>query len=117
MELKGTVISVLELQSGQGKNGEWKKQEYVIEYNIESDYPKKMLFNLWGDKIAESNIQVGQEIKVVFDIDCREYNGRWYNDVKAWKIEQLGAQENNQKAENKSSFEQPSGESTDDLPF
>jgi hypothetical protein len=87
MEIKGKILHVLPLQTGQGKNGEWKKQDYVLEYNRDSQYPKKMMFNLWGDKIDQSAIKEGQDVKVDFDIDCREYNGRWYNDIRAWRVE------------------------------
>ena len=88
MEIKGVVIAVLPVQTGEGRNGAWKKQEYVIEHDHSSQYPRKMMFNLWGDKIDQFNIQQGQSLNVSFDIDCREYNGRWYNDIRAWKIEQ-----------------------------
>ena len=87
MEFSGKVIAVLPLQSGQGRNGEWKKQEYVIENH--DQYPKKVCFNLWGDKIDQFAIQAGEELAVSFDIDCREYNGRWYNDIRAWKVDRV----------------------------
>ena len=87
MEVKGVVTTVLPVQTGEGKNGTWKKQDYVIEYDQSSQYPRKMLFNLWGDKIDQYNIQEGQTVRVSFDIDCREYNGRWYNDIRAWKVD------------------------------
>ena len=87
MEIKGVVVVVQPVQTGEGKNGTWKKQDYVIEYDQNSQYPRKMMFNLWGDKIDQFNIQEGQTIRVSFDIDCREYNGRWFNDVRAWKVE------------------------------
>ncbi|MDR0395138.1 MAG: DUF3127 domain-containing protein [Tannerella sp.] len=93
MEVKGKIIVVQPLQSGEGKNGTWKKQEYVIEYEQNSQYPRKMMFNLWGDKIDQYNIQEGQTLNVGFDIDCREYNGRWYNDIRAWKIDVIPAEE------------------------
>jgi len=87
MEIKGKVIAVQPVVTGEGKNGTWKKQDYVIEYDQHAQYPRKMMFNLWGDKIDQYNIQPGQNLTVSFDIDAREYQGRWYNDVKAWKIE------------------------------
>ena len=86
MNISGKIIEVLPVQSGMGKNGEWKKQSYVIEYNSNSQYPKKMMFTLWGDKISQFNIQKGQQLTVDFDIDCQEYNGRWYNDIRAWRV-------------------------------
>ena len=91
MELNGRIIAVLPVQTGQGRNGEWKKQEYVLEHDNSSQYPKRMCFNLWGDKIDQFNIREGQNLTVSFDIDCREYQGRWYNDIRAWRVvEQQG---------------------------
>jgi len=87
MEVIGKIIVVQPVQTGEGKNGIWKKQEYVIEYDHSAQYPRRMMFNLWGDKIDQFNIKEGQNLKINFDIDCREYNGRWYNDIRAWKIE------------------------------
>jgi hypothetical protein len=86
MELNGRIIAVLPLQTGQGRNGEWKKQEYVLEYNSDSQYPKRMCFNLWGEKVDQFKIQEGQNLTVSFDIDCREFQGRWYNDIRAWRV-------------------------------
>ena len=89
MEFKGKIIAVLPLQKGVSKSSgnEWKKQEYVIENH--DQYPRKMCFNLWSDKIDQFNIQLGEELNVSFDIDAREYNGRWYNDIRAWKVERV----------------------------
>ena len=87
MEVRGKIIVVQPVQTGEGKNGTWKKQEYVIEYDRNAQYPRKMMFNLWGDRIDQFNIQEGQDLKISFDIDCREYNGRWYNDIRAWRVE------------------------------
>ncbi|MDR1115046.1 MAG: DUF3127 domain-containing protein [Tannerella sp.] len=87
MEVRGKIIAVQPVQTGEGKNGTWKKQDYVIEYEQSSQYPRKMMFNLWGDKIDQYGILEGQSLRVSFDIDCREYNGRWYNDIRAWKVD------------------------------
>ncbi len=89
MDIKGRVTQLLPLQTGEGKNGAWKKQDFIIE--TDGQYPKKVCISAWGDKINESALQIGSEINVSFDIESREYNGRWYTDVKAWKIEPLGA--------------------------
>jgi hypothetical protein len=87
MEVKGKIIAVQPVQSGEGRNGAWKKQDYVIEYEQDTQYPRKLMFNLWGEKIDQYNIQLEQILRVSFDIDCREYNGRWYNDIRAWRVE------------------------------
>lgn len=86
MEVTGRIIAVLPLLSGTSARGEWKKQDYVIEHSLDQQYPRKMTFNVWGDNIEKFNIQQGQELTVSFDIDCREYNGRWYNDIRAWRV-------------------------------
>lgn len=85
MELKATLIQLLPLQKGVGKNGEWKKQDIIVQ--TEGQYPKKVCISIWGDKINESVLQVGKQLNISFDLESREYNGRWYTDVKAWKVE------------------------------
>ncbi len=88
MNISGKIVEVLPLQSGMGRNGEWKKQAYIVEYNSNSQFPKKMMFSIWGDKISQFNIQKDQMVSIDFDIDCREFNGRWYNDITAWRVSQ-----------------------------
>jgi len=92
MEIQGQIIAILPAQSGTSKNGNnWMNQEYVIETH--EQYPKRVCFKVFGeDKIKQFNIQVGQELKVSFDINSREYQGKWYNDVQAWKVEAATAQ-------------------------
>lgn len=87
MELEGKIVKLLAEQSGQGKNGQWRKREYIIE--TPGQYPRKVCFNLWGDKIDQFPVKEGDEVKVSFDLESREFNGRWYTDVKAWRIEPL----------------------------
>ncbi len=84
-----------------------------------------MDFSVFGeDKIKEFNIQMGENIKVSFDINCREYNGRWFNDIRAWKVEKVSpdqqavaAQPAAAAANVQSAPVFDPGESTDDLPF
>ena len=85
--MTGKIIAVLPERGGTSKTGnEWKMQEYVLETH--EQYPKKICFNVFGaDKIAQFNIQAGEELTVSFDINAREYQGRWYNDIRAWKVE------------------------------
>ncbi|MFO7869119.1 MAG: DUF3127 domain-containing protein [Bacteroidales bacterium] len=85
MELFGKIIEVLPLQTGEGRNGPWKKQDFIIETS--GQYPKKVCISMWGDKIDNATIQQGNEIKASINIESREFNGKWYTDVKAWKIE------------------------------
>ena len=91
MEITGKIIAVLQERGGVSKTGnEWKMQEYVLETH--EQFPKKLCFNVFGaDKIAAFNIQAGDELTVSFDINAREYNGRWYNDIRAWRVERGAA--------------------------
>ncbi len=84
LELTGKIVQVLPEKSGTSARGPWRKQEYIIE--IPGDYPKNVCFMLWGDKIDQFGIQPGQELTVGIDLESREYNGRWYTDVKAWRV-------------------------------
>ena len=85
MELQGKVIAVLPERSGVSARGEWKSQSFVIETH--EQYPKKLVFDVFGaERLAQFNIQSGEEISVSFDIDAREYNGRWFNSVRAWNV-------------------------------
>lgn len=89
MEIKGKIIEVLPEKSGQSENGEWRKQEYVLE--TDAQYPKKVCFMAWGDKVNQFNIKKDENVEVSIDVESREYNGRWYTDVKAWKVSRIGA--------------------------
>ncbi len=87
MEITGKIIAALQPRSGtSARTGNtWMTQEFVIETH--EQYPRKCMFNVFGeDRLKEFNIQVGAEVTVSFDIDAREYNGRWYNDIRAWRV-------------------------------
>ncbi|MBO4656051.1 MAG: DUF3127 domain-containing protein [Bacteroidales bacterium] len=87
MEIIGKLLQKLPLQSGIGRTGNsWQKQEFVIE--TMEQYPKKVCANLWGDKLDMlDTVNIGDTVKVSFSLESREFNGKWYTDVKAWKIE------------------------------
>ncbi|MBO9657585.1 MAG: DUF3127 domain-containing protein [Chitinophagaceae bacterium] len=89
MELTAKLVQLLPLQTGNGKNGEWKKQDIIVETS--GQYPKKVCISIWGDKINTGVLQIGRSLNISFDVESREYNGRWYTDVKAWKVEAAGA--------------------------
>ena len=118
MEIAGKIVQVLPLQTGEGKNGPWKKQDFVLE--SDAQYPKKICIAVWGDKIEGDKITVGNQVNVFFDVESREYNGRWYTDVKAWRIDQLEAGAESAVAP-KTSFAEPTFPADlggdDDLPF
>ena len=85
MELQGKVIAALDVRTGTSARGEWKAQDFVIETH--ENYPHKMSFTVFGeDRLQRFNIQIGQEVNVSFDIDAHEYQGRWFNSIRAWRV-------------------------------
>ncbi len=88
MQLTAKLIQLLLIQTGTGKNGDWKKQDIIVE--TDGQYPKKVCISIWGDKINEGQLQIGNLLQIDFDIESREYNNKWYTDIKAWKIELAG---------------------------
>lgn len=94
MQITAKLTQLLPIQTGSGKNGEWKKEDILVE--IDAQYPKKIFISIWVDKINEGQLQIGNFLKIDFDIESKEYNSKWYTDVKAWKIEveTLGIQKN-----------------------
>lgn len=88
MELQGRVIAETPERSGVSARGEWKVKGYVIETH--DTYPRKMMFEVFGvDRLQRFNIQIGQEVNVSFDIDAHEYNGRWFNSIRAFDVRQV----------------------------
>jgi len=85
MQITAKLIQILPLQSGVSRNGEWKKQDIVVETT--ERFPKKICISIWGDKINPSQLIAGNTLTIDFDVESREFSGRWYTDVKAWKIE------------------------------
>lgn len=88
MEITGKIIAVLPERSGisQRSGSEWKVASYVLE--TQEQFPRKMNFEVFGtDRIQQFNIQVGEMLTVSFDIDAREYQGRWYNTIRAFRVD------------------------------
>ena len=92
MDLTGKVIAILPASSGvsQRTGNPWMSQDYVIE--VPGQYPRKCLFRVFGeDRIKQFNIQMGEDITVSFDIDAHEFNGRWFNDIRAFNVQRGAA--------------------------
>ena len=85
LKIEGRVVEILEEQSGEGRNGPWRKQDFILE--TEGDYPKKVCITQWGDNIEKFGVQEGERLTAHIDLSSREYQGRWYTDVKAWRVE------------------------------
>jgi len=117
MEIAGVVVNLLPLQTGQGKNGTWKKQEFILE--TPGQYPKKVCVSLWGEKADETKLSIGDKITASINVESREYNGRWYTEVRAWKIAKQsggGSGDRDVPPPMDESFA-PDVSATDDLPF
>ncbi len=88
MEVKGKIIQKFDLQSGTSKAGNpWKKQNYLLE-TLDS-FPRKIYFDFFGDRADQFPLNVGDMINLSFDIECREYQGRYYTDIRGWKAEKI----------------------------
>lgn len=145
LEIEGKIITKLPVQNGTSARGPWSKQEFVIEYQ-EGNYPNQVCMNVWGeDKVKDlEQFQAGETVKVSFNLSSREYNGRWYSDIRAWRIERAGSASQSQSqsqaqapgtpgftaptgagapqqpaapAATATDFDSGSGDSEDDLPF
>jgi Domain of unknown function (DUF3127) len=89
LEISGKLITLLPVETGQGKNGQWTKQPFIIE--TEEQYPKKVCVSAWNDNAKTiQGIKPFSTIKVAISIESREYNGRWYTDLRSWKVEVIG---------------------------
>lgn len=109
MEVTGKIIAALEPRSGvsQSTGKPWKIAQFVLV--TQEPYPKHIVFEVFGeDKLQEFNIQVGDELTVAFTIDASEYTGRWYNHLRAWKVERTSIA---------TSIVPTPIETVDDLPF
>ena len=91
LELEGRISRKEAKQSGQSARGAWVKQDFILEYQ-DGSFPAQVCFTSFGtDKVAElDRFQVGDEVKVSFNLRAREYNGRWYNDVRVWRLSPAG---------------------------
>lgn len=127
MEITGKIIVALPEASGTSKSGNpWKKREYVLE--TQETYPRKVFFDFFGERADQFPLSVGQTVKLSFDIESREYNGRWYTSIRGWKAENVdGASSASVQANYPGATEPPipqspaapfaGGDTTEDLPF
>ncbi len=89
MEITGTVVKILPEQSGEGRNGPWRKQEFIVE--TDGTYPRKVCIAVWGDRIDQFALKEGEKVTAAVNVESREFNERWYTDVKAWKLDRVAA--------------------------
>jgi hypothetical protein len=117
MEISGKIVQVLAEQGGTSQRGPWKKREYILE--TMEKYPKKVCLAVWNDDVDQFNIKLGEQVTASINIESREYNGRWYTDVKIWKLDRGNtAKPESRKAEQVPDVTTFSDDSSDDmLPF
>lgn len=92
MEIQGRVVEIMPVQSGVGKNSgrEWSSQEFVIEYNENTQYPRQACLRIFGqDRIAEINIQMGEYVNVLFDVESSKYLERWYTRLNVYRVTRI----------------------------
>ena len=90
MEITGKIIVALPEMSGTSKAGNpWKKKEYVLE--TQETYPKKVHFDFFGERADQYPLAVGDMVRLSFDIESREYNGRWFTSIRGWKADKVDA--------------------------
>lgn len=120
MQITGTLVQKLEKIKGNTVKGEWQKQEFII--SVGDKYPKQVCLSAWGERCDElKNIQIGDTVTAELELSSREYNSKWYTEVRAWKF--LGVesnqapkvQENTQQSTQSNSY--PKEDEIDDLPF
>ncbi len=114
MDISGSIKTVLPEQTGTGKNGTWKKQIIIIQ--TEGQYPKDVCITVWGEKVDKTLLQAGVAIRVYFDLESREFNGKWYTDVKGWKVEAIAGTSSSGNASADSDYCSESDLLVDDLP-
>ena len=88
MEFVGVVYRIMPQQSGTSARGQWQKQEVIFEQPDE--FSRKVCVTFFGDRVQDAaTLQVGEKVNVSCNIESREYNGRWYTDVRAWRIQKV----------------------------
>lgn len=115
MELKGKVVQLLPMQTGMGKKGQWKKQEFIVE--TQAQYPKKVCLSAWGDKVDQYKLAVGDVVTVGVDLESREYNGRWYTEARAWKLSKNSGGGDSAPIPSDEPFYSQESAGSDDMPF
>jgi hypothetical protein len=121
LELSGRIIQILPEQTGTGKNGQWSRQDFIIE--TQEQFPRKICFSAWGDKVSlVKTLKTDTRVNVSFNVESREYNGKWYTDLRIWKIDMQNQSSEQPAANNFAGLEPLSpgdseGGAVNDLPF
>jgi hypothetical protein len=121
LQIKGKIQQILKPESGVSRAGkDWKKQEFVLESN--EQFPKKICFSILNDRLSLlEKIKQGDEVEVYFNLESRDYNGKWFHNINVWKLEKVSADQNQPDTLPEYRLEdippEPAGQDNDDLPF
>lgn len=99
--IKGIITAILPEQSGvsQKTGNAWRRAQYILEHE-HGQYPRSIVFDVMGDdKINQMAIRQGEELVIHLNIDTREFNGRYFNNVECWKVERAGQQQTQQQGQ------------------
>jgi hypothetical protein len=118
MEILGKIVQILPATEGQSAKGGWKRQDFIMETT--EQFPKKVCVSNWNDKVDLNQHGVGTDIKASVNLESREFNNKWYTDVRVWKMEIIGKGATSKPAE----WNEPDGVppppeqlEPDDMPF
>jgi len=121
LQIKGKIQQILKPESGVSRIGkDWKKQEFILE--SDEQFPKKICFSILNDKLSLlEKVKPGDEVEVFFNLESRDYNGKWYHNINVWKLEKVSADQNQPEPAPEYRLEdippEPAGQDYDDLPF
>ena len=115
MNIVAKITEIMPKVTGEGKNGTWQKQDFVVE--TDGQYPQNICFTVWGDKIDVSKFEIGTRYSVDFDASSRRYNDRWFTELKAWKVAKEQGNSENGGGAPMTENDFPPVEHSDDLPF
>ncbi len=89
LSVKGKLVKILPAETGISRSGNsWKKQGFVVE--TQEQFQRKICFSLFNDKVSMLNgVSEGEKVEVSFDIESREFNGKWFHNINAWKIARI----------------------------
>ncbi len=121
LQIKGIIQQILKPESGVSRAGkDWKKQEFILESN--EQFPKKICFSILNDKLSLlEKVKQGDEVEVFFNLESRDYNGKWYHNINVWKLEKVSGDQKQPDPLPEYRLEdippEPAGQDYDDLPF
>lgn len=115
LEITAKLEKLLPVQSGTSARGNWSKQDFIVQ--TQETYPRTICINVWGEeKVNElSKFSLGSVLKISLNLESREYNGKWYSDIRAWKIEAVTS--NNASQDISSEVYAGADNEEDDMPF